>query len=94
MSDKPKPNQAALWSLILSIAGFLCIGPIGWIISLILAGNAKKQIAASGEPGEKMINVAKILDWIGIGLSAVALIVYIIMIIAGVGAAASGALDF
>ena len=81
MNDKLKTNVTASWSLVFAVSGFICLPIIGPVISLILAGKAKKQIAASGEQGLKLTEISVLLSWIAIGLFIIIIIIAVPVIL-------------
>jgi hypothetical protein len=74
----PSSNQKAMWSMILGILSLLCCGVITGTVAVVLAQQAKREIAASGgmQRGAGQAQAGFILGIIGIALTAIGLIVY------------------
>jgi hypothetical protein len=74
----PSSNQKALWSMILGILSLFCCGVITGTVAIILAQQAKREIAASGgmQSGGGQAQAGFILGIIGIALTVVGLIAY------------------
>lgn len=74
--EAPRPSGKAIAALVISIVGLFVCGPVGGIIALILAGQAKREIRESGGriTGEGQATAAKILGIIGICLGVVAVL--------------------
>lgn len=81
-------NQKAIVALVLGIVGFF-VCPLVGIASIIVGGQARSEIRASGgvQTGEGMATAGVVLGWIQIGLTAVAIIIFVL--IAVIGAIAS-----
>jgi cytochrome c biogenesis protein CcdA len=74
--------------LVLGIASLVtgcCIGVIPAIVALSMAGGARREIAASGGrlSGDGFIKGGVICSWISIGLTAVAIVLFIGLIALG-----------
>ncbi|MGI9084561.1 MAG: DUF4190 domain-containing protein [Aeromicrobium sp.] len=81
----PTNNSKAIWSLVLGIAGLVCCGLIAGIPAIILATQAKREIAlaAGQQSGGGMATAGLVLGIIATALSAV----YVILLAAiGTGA--------
>lgn len=87
----PKNNGFAIASLILGIAGctICCMSIIPQILAIVFGFMAKKKIQESNgtEQGENFAKIGTILGFVGIGISVLVWIVYIIWIVMAVGAA-------
>ena len=72
----PATDGTAIAALILAISSFVICPVIPAIIALVLAGNAKRTIAASGgaKTGEGMVTAARVIAWINIAVAVVAII--------------------
>lgn len=70
----PRTSTTAQWALGLSIFGLCCC--ITAIIGLVLAGNAKREIAASGGAigGAGIAQAAWIIGWVAIGLNVLSIV--------------------
>ncbi|GAB3599467.1 hypothetical protein GCM10027446_31330 [Angustibacter peucedani] len=92
----PTTSGRATAVLICGIASlvllFSCIGFIPAIVALVLARGAQREIDASGGRllGEGQLRAGRICSWITIGISALALVGFIIFIVIGV---ATGGFD-
>jgi len=75
----------AIAALVLSIVSFTVCPVIPAIVALILASVAKKNIRASGGTldGGSMVTAATVISWINIGLSVAAVVVIVIVGLAG-----------
>jgi hypothetical protein len=71
----------AVAALILAIISFVFCPVIPAVIALVLASNAKKNIAASGGMlgGEGLVTAATVISWINIGLAALAIIAIVLI---------------
>jgi hypothetical protein len=81
----PASNQKALWAMILGIVSLFCCGVITGVFAIVLAQQAKREIAASGgmQRGAGQAQAGLVLGIIGIALTVLGLLVY-------AGLAASG----
>ena len=79
----PAGNKKALWSMILGIVSLVCCGVVTGVVAIILAQQAKQEIAASGgmQTGAGQAQAGFILGIIGCALSVIGIILY-----AGLGA--------
>ncbi len=75
-------NGKATASLVLGIVGLFVCPLICSAIALILGSQAKKEIAASGGmmSGESAATAGIVLGWVGIALSLVAILIWVILI--------------
>lgn len=73
--------------MVLAIGSFVLIPLVPAIIALVLASSASKEIAASGGrfTGDGMVTAAKVISWINIGLSVLA----VVLLVAAFGLLAS-----
>ena len=83
-----KTEGNAIAALVLAICSFIVCPLIPAIVALFLASSAKRNIAASNGAldGDGMVQAAKIVAWINIGLCLLGVAVAIIAIIAAVAA--------
>lgn len=77
-------NQKALWSMILGIVSFACCAPVTSIVAIVLAVQAKREIAASAgtQTGEGKAQAGLVLGIISTVLACVALVFYAVVLIA------------
>lgn len=68
-------NQKAIWALVIGILSIVCCGPAG-IAAIILANNAQKEIAASGQQGAGMAKAGLITGIIGLVLTVLNIILF------------------
>jgi len=75
----PSSNQKALWSMILGILSLFCCGVITGVVAVVLAQQAKREIAASGgmQSGAGQAQAGFVLGIIGIALTVIGLIAYV-----------------
>jgi len=75
----PSSNQKALWSMILGIVSLFCCGVITGIVAIVLAQQAKKEIAASGgmQTGAGQAQAGFVLGIIGVALTVVGLFAWV-----------------
>ena len=73
----PAGNKKALWSMILGIVSLFCCGVVTGTVAIILAQQAKNEIAASGglQTGTGQAQAGLVLGIIGIALTIVGIIV-------------------
>jgi hypothetical protein len=81
-------NPKATWSLVLGIVSVvLCLCPItgiaGGIAAIVLAGQAKRASAASGQEGAGMATAGLVLGIIGLIAGVVVLILNIVAVATG-----------
>lgn len=81
----PPQNSMALTAMILALVGLATwiTAPVGAILGHI----ALKQIRETGESGEGMAKTGIIVGWIITGLGALCCVGYIVVLVAGFGAA-------
>ncbi len=86
----PPTSGLAIGSLIASILGLTFLPTIGSIIGVVLGYMAKRQIAESGGTmgGEGLAKAGIIIGWVGIGLTALAICLWIALLVLGVGGSA------
>lgn len=84
-------ESTAVVALVLGIASFVVCPVVPAIAAIVVAGNARQKIAASGGwlEGEGMAKAGQILGWINIGLWTVMILVYILIAIVAVSAGAA-----
>ncbi len=77
----PEQNKKALWSMILGIVGLVCCGLFAGIPAIILAQQAKKEIAASGgrQSGSGMATAGLVLGIIAVVFS----VLYLLLVVTG-----------
>jgi len=75
----PSSNPKALWSMILGILSLFCCGVITGVVAVVLAQQAKREIAASGgmQSGAGQAQAGFVLGIIGIALTVIGLIAYV-----------------
>jgi hypothetical protein len=75
----PSSNQKALWSMILGIVSLCCCGVITGVVAVVLAQQAKREIAASGgmQSGAGQAQAGFVRGIIGIVLTVVGRIAYV-----------------
>jgi hypothetical protein len=84
-----RTNTNALIGFILSLGSFFILGVVLAIPGLILSRKGQAEIASTGERGEGLAKAGVILGWISIGLSILAILAFILILILGL--ATSGA---
>jgi hypothetical protein len=67
----------AIVSFILSLVSLWMTPIVGSIAAIVLAVQARKQIAVSREDGSGLATAALIIGWVGLGLWGVGAILYI-----------------
>lgn len=79
----PQQNQKALWSMILGIVSLFCCGIITGVVAVILGGQAKSEIAQSNgtQTGEGMAKAGVITGWIGIALTVLGIIAWVLLVV-------------
>jgi hypothetical protein len=77
----PEQNKKALWSMILGIVSMVCCGLFAGIPAIILAQQAKKEIAASGgrQTGAGMATAGLVLGIIAVAFS----VLYLVLVVTG-----------
>jgi hypothetical protein len=79
-----RTEGSAVASLVLGIAGFVVCPLICSVIAVVLGNQAKTKIAIDPSlDGEGMAKAGVILGWIGIGLSALAIVGFVLLAIYG-----------
>jgi hypothetical protein len=88
----PATDGTAIAALILAISSFVVCPVIPAIIALVLAGNAKRTIAASGgaKTGEGLVTAARVISWVNIALAVVVIIGLIALVAVGRGTVSTG----
>ncbi len=94
----PGASNAMTFGILSIVLSIFCCGPFGAIFSFIGLSNAKKAEKAFNENSEAYMNLdnvktAKILSYIGIGLAAIMLIVWILYFGFIIAAVTSGNFD-
>jgi len=86
----PTNNQNAVIALVLSIVAWVACPIIPAIVAIVMGNNAKREITASGgmQTGDGMAKAAVIISWIHLGLYGVAILFYVVIIIAALGSSA------
>lgn len=72
-------NAMALGSLISSIAGWTVVPFIGWIVGVVLGHIARNQLRQSNEQGAGLALAGLITGYVGLALSALAVVLLIIL---------------
>jgi hypothetical protein len=86
-----RTNVLAIVSLVAGIAGLVFVPLIGGIVAVITGHLARKEIRTTGESGDGLAKGGLITGYIGLGFSALAIIV--VVIVFGI-LAASGAMMY
>src|SRR5450759_3280403 len=76
-------NGLGTWALVLGILSIVCIGLFGGIPAVILGKSSKKAQARGQANNANLGNIGMILGWIGIGLSVLGIVFWIVMFIIG-----------
>jgi len=71
-----KTNTKAIWSLVLGILSLVCCGIVAGIPAMILGNTAKKEIAATGQPGRGLAQAGFVLGIISIAITVLWLILW------------------
>jgi hypothetical protein len=81
----PRTDGTAIAALILSIASFVVCPVIPAIVALALCPSSRRRIEASrgALTGEGMLTAAKVVSWVNLGLSALAITFFVIAGVAG-----------
>jgi len=84
-------QKKATNAIIAAVIGFFCC-PLVQIYTLILANDALKQInqTGAGQQHQTLATVAKILAIVHLALVGVGILLWLLMIVLGIGAAAVG----
>ncbi|MEP7764700.1 DUF4190 domain-containing protein [Sanguibacter sp. 25GB23B1] len=77
-------NAMALGSLIASIAGWTVVPFVGWIVGVVLGHIARSQLRQSNEQGAGLALAGLITGYVGLALSAIA-VVFVIVVFVFVG---------
>ena len=87
----PTANEA-IWSLVLGIGSFFLCGIFMGIPAIILGNNAKKKIATAGGQlgGQGLATAGVVLGWISVGLTIVAVLLFLLILALGGFAASNG----
>jgi hypothetical protein len=87
----PQTDGKAIGALVSAIVSFVVCPFVPAVVAIILAGQSKRAIEASGGRlgGEGMVTAARIIAWINIALSIVAFLAIIAVAIAGANSASS-----
>jgi hypothetical protein len=80
----PATEGTAIAALVLAIASFFVCPVIPAIIALVLSGNAKRTIAASGgaKTGAGLVTAARVISWANIVLVVLGTVVAVIAVVA------------
>lgn len=91
-AQAPRTDGTATAVLVLSICSWVFLGLCGLgfiaaIVALCLAPGAKRNIAQSGGTltGESLVKAGVIVSWINIGVVAIGLVIFIIVVAASSG---------
>jgi hypothetical protein len=78
----PQTSTKAIIALILAIGSFAVCPVIPAIVALVLASSAAQEIALSGGRlgGVGLVKAARIISWINIGLTALAVVAGILLV--------------
>ncbi|MBI2704200.1 MAG: DUF4190 domain-containing protein [Actinobacteria bacterium] len=88
----PRTNGLAVASLVCSLIGLACGGPFLSIPAVVMGHMARRQIRNSGgaEQGEGIALAGLIIGYIGTGLFAALMVLYILIIVAAAGSSGFG----
>ena len=78
----PATNAMALGSLIASVAGWTLVPFVGWIVGVVLGHIARSQLRQSNEQGAGLALAGLITGYVGLALSVLAVIAFVILAIA------------
>lgn len=78
----PKANVLAIVSLIASIAGFVFLPFIGSVAGVITGHISLRQLRTSGEGGRGMAIAGTVVGWVGVALSVIVGVIFVIWFIA------------
>lgn len=82
----PRTDGQAITSLVLGIVGLIMCPLIPSIIAVIIGNQARQRLAADPSlQGEELARVGVILGWIGIGLSALGAVAFVLFFFVSVG---------
>ena len=83
MMAAPQQSTFAILALIFGITALVGLGIIGGILAIVFAGNADREIAASGgwRTGSDLARIGRILGWVGIGLWSAFIVLYILFFV-------------
>lgn len=84
-TQAPRTDTKAIVALVCAIGSFVVFPLIPAIVALVLAGQSRRQIAASGGAltGDGLNTASKVVAWINIGLSLLALVAVIGLLAVG-----------
>ncbi|WP_318152767.1 DUF4190 domain-containing protein [Microbacterium helvum] len=77
-----KTNTLAIVSLIASIASFVILPLVGSIVGVITGHMSLKQLKTSGEQGRGMALAGTIVGWVGIGLTIIGIVAFVLFFVA------------
>lgn len=86
-----RTNAMAVVALVVGIAGLTVVPLIGSIVAVIVAPIARREIARTGEEGWGMATAGLVTGWIGIGLTALVVLFFVLMAAFGLGLASVAA---
>lgn len=84
-----RTNPLAIVSLVASLVGLFVIPVIGQIVGIVTGHISLKQIKATGERGRGMGLAGLLIGYISLGLGALLIIGFIILVAVGAGASGS-----
>jgi hypothetical protein len=93
----PQTDSKAVIALVLSICAWVLCPLIPAVIALVLAGQSKRDIAASGGrlTGEGMNTAARIISWLNIGLVLAGIVLALLfVVVAGVSFDSTGTVTY
>ena len=82
----PETDQKAVWALVSAIAGFVICPLVLHIVGWVLANQSMEAIRASGGrlTGDGMAKAARILSIVGLVLSALGLLFFVLIVVLGI----------
>lgn len=83
MMGGTEKNGLGTWALILGILSIVCIGFLAGIPAVIVGKKSKEAQALGQANNGNLGNVGMVLGWVGIGLSVLGIIFWIVLIAIG-----------
>lgn len=90
----PKANVLAIVSLIASISGFVFLPFIGSVAGVITGHISLRQLRTSGEGGRGMAIAGTVVGWVGVALSLIVGVFFVIWFVAIFSAVGSSTYDY
>ena len=87
----PVTSQNGVIALVLALASWVVCPLVLAVIALVLAAKARTEIDASGGrvTGDGLVTAAKVIAWINIALSIIAVVFFVLIIVFGLFAAST-----